>query len=148
MCNCLFCLTSGGAQCCAIWSFMSVLFLVFAGIILTTPPVFVKGVSAEQAISGGHNLFVAAGMYVLTFFLAMFMWIHRLKQEKDKLLKEKEAKEILDESNHFNAPLVASEGGVSSASLGLNESTRSSASAPAKKSKKNKSGRVEGVTSL
>jgi hypothetical protein len=132
---------------------MSVLFLVFAGIVMSRPPVFIKEMSEEEAKVGSHNAFVVAGMYAATMFLAIFMYMHRSKQERLKLGRSSSAKTAAaiglgDDTDAFNAPLVsgASTGGATSASV-ADTSSRQSSERNSKK-KKSKSKSSEAITSI
>ncbi|KAH9249816.1 hypothetical protein BASA81_012411 [Batrachochytrium salamandrivorans] len=97
--NCLFCQSSGGSQCCAIWSgstfvclplyvlltphthTVSVVFLVFVGIVMSTPPVFVKDITDEKAVIAASNAYKVAALEGLTFLLALYMYYYRKRQE-------------------------------------------------------------------
>lgn len=97
--NCIFCQTSGGSQCCAIWSGslfymhfragiktnrpyqVSIVFLVFVGIVMSSPPVFVKDMTDEKAEIAASNAYKVAALEGVTFLLALYMYYYRKRQE-------------------------------------------------------------------
>jgi len=104
MCNCLFCLTSGGARCCAIWSFVSVVWLIVVGIVMSSTPVYVKDMTDAQAGNAKTNAFAAAGMYIATLVVAIVMYYYRLRQEGRVQFSR-----INNDDVDLSAPLVADE---------------------------------------
>jgi len=113
------------------------------------PPVFVREMSAEQAKIGSHNAFVGAGMYAATTFLALFMYMHRSKQERLKLGKVgAKSGEVGLGDDTFNAPLVESTGGATSATASDARTSERTASSAGSKKKKSKSKTSDAVTSI
>jgi len=104
MCNCLFCLTSGGARCCAIWSFVSVVWLIVVGIVMSNTPVYVKDMTDADAGNAKTNAFAAAGMYIATLIVAIVMYYYRLRQEGQVRFSR-----INNDDVDLSAPLVAEE---------------------------------------
>ena len=122
MCNCILCLTSGGALCCAIWSaskfhlnpfrfcslipLVSVLFLVFLGVLMGSHPVYAKDISEEKAQNASSNAYIVAGLYFVTFIVATFMYFRNLSKEGKQLGKATKGSGN-EESSSYNVPLVS-----------------------------------------
>jgi Na+/proline symporter len=128
---------------------VSVIFLLFVAIVMNSPPVFIHDVNEEKAKKASHNAFVVAGLYGLTFVIAVFMYYRRVSQENSLgKLKKSQSNSFGDDTTAapaFTVPLVSSASDGASSST-TSESTRATTST--KKGKKSKSGRNDVVTSI
>lgn len=125
---------------------------------MSNPPVFIRDMSAEQAEIGAHNAFAAAGMYAATTFIAIFMYMHRSKQERISKLGTKsprngasaaaEASSLgADGTDPFSVPLVSNTTGATSASAVDTSASATRATSSGKK-KKTKNTNNATVTSI
>jgi hypothetical protein len=99
------CRTSGGARCCAIWSFGSVVWLVFVGIIMGSSTPYVRDINTvQEAQIAQKNAFTAAGLWGLTCVIALGMFQYRRVQER------RAASRVANDANgmepDLSAPLV------------------------------------------
>jgi hypothetical protein len=136
---------------------VSVLFLLFAGVVMSNPPVFIRDMNAEQAERGSHNAFAAAGMYAATTLFAIFMYMHRSKQERISKLGSKtnrngataESSSLgADGSDPFSVPLVSATNTAGATSASVSDSASTTRPTSSGKKKKTKNTNNATVTSI
>lgn len=101
---------------------MSVIFLVFVGIVMSSPPVFVKDITDEKAVIAASNAYKVAALEGLTFLLALYMYYYRKRQETARE-RASLGLSTARSAAHLGEPLVSIEmnstaGGSSAASGG------------------------------
>ena len=60
---------------------VSVVWLVFVGIVMSNTPVYVKSMTDQQAVLAKSNAFTAAGLYGATLIVSLLMFRYRSNQE-------------------------------------------------------------------
>jgi high-affinity K+ transport system ATPase subunit B len=93
---------------------VSVIFLVFVGIVTSNPPVFVHNMSASNAKNASGNAFVVAILYLLTFFFALFMSVRHGKKERATKLGLEEKERFSEEISEPLVDITSSNGNSSS----------------------------------
>ena len=77
MCKCIFCWDAWNSRCCALWSLGSIAWLATIAIMMSTSQPWTHGLSpgAQQDLVK-NNAAKGAGMYALTFVIAMIRFVY------------------------------------------------------------------------